>query len=148
MDIESRLENRRSFLVQVATSLASLIALTPFLPLEARGNSSSKSPDLASVELAELGRLIKKDFPGPARDIERRARKHAGLEFEEIISGETAALARIQLLSGERVSAELERGEIVHVGGWLLSYSEAGVALLYAASYSPDEPRSVKIESE
>lgn len=129
-----RLRTRRSFLLRTSASLMALSALGPLLPVAARGDAPSEHSDPVDLALARLGEVLISEHPEQAHNLAARARKAAGIDPLHIIDWQLAARAKDHLTKPDRVSAELENGDVVFVAGWLLSHSEAGAALLYASA--------------
>jgi hypothetical protein len=144
-DVEQ--QARRNFLLGSLGVLITAASL-PVLTLTAPRSYADSTPDPADLEIAALGAVLRKSLPDAAARTDAWARKEAGLAPGERVDWASAERARLLLTERSRVAAELDREEIVFVEGWLLTNSEAGATLLYAAalaqSTTPSQNRAAE----
>jgi hypothetical protein len=125
-------QSRRSFLVSTLGLILTGSSLSTLTSASVHGNSASDAPDMADLEIAALGMWLLESAPDAAGPLENLARQTAGLTPDAVIDWQIAHRAQSLLTERTRVSAELTRGDIVFVDGWLLANSEAATALLFA----------------
>ena len=98
------------------------------------------SPGLDENELpiAALGVYFFNRSPQQARELFEQACDAGNLPSQGPLNLEQVRSAREALTAPSRTQNELEKAEIVHVAGWLLTHSEIGVALLFGSLLAPD----------
>lgn len=126
--------SRRTFIAR-ALGLYTLLAVQVFAPRPARG---ARKPDAAEQQLAQLGDLFRQSEPAVARRLMGLARNAAGFTATDSVNWAAAREAQTVLIESVRISEEFAQGQVVFVEGWILAYSEAGVALLFAAARELD----------
>lgn len=125
--------SRRSFTLRTLSLMAASAPLSFSLPLAA---SASAAPTVADIEIAVLGDWLMQEEPALAAELLAAAREKIGLAKAQAVDWSVAQRARVLLTEHSRVTAELARGDVVYLDGWLLTRSEAGTALLYTEAKS------------
>lgn len=125
---------RRKFCVAALSLLC-----TSALPALAVGvDVAFSQTDLA---IANLGKFFRVSQEAEANRLEALAREALGLAASADIDFDAARRAQMFLTEPRRIAGELEKGQVVFVDGWLLTYSEAGTALLFSAALAHTGPQ-------
>jgi hypothetical protein len=112
-------------------SLLRLLALAPFLRSAAhasRASGAKLSP--LHRRLAEFGRRLSESDPDTADALHRLAARHASaIGMRHSADGGRIDALGADLLANARVAAELRRGFVHRIDGWVLSRSEASLCV-------------------
>ena len=125
--------SRRRFVVRALGYVAATVPFSFLISRTAQSDTQMVGPDAADLEIAALGGKFREAQPDTASRLEALALKDAGFAPSDSIDWEGARRAHLLLTERTRVSAELARGDVVFVEGWLLAHSEAGAALIFTS---------------
>lgn len=124
--------SRRAFL----RGTSCLLASANFTPLSMQAYSSDRGLiDPVDLEIVALGHRFHALEPDTAAKLLTDISNVAQLPDVRELDWSRVHKARIYLTSPQRIHEELSRGNVFFADGWLLTHSELGVALLYAAVY-------------
>ena len=114
----TRCWSRRDFLAALAGALA--------LPQVACSTETGLSE--SDLLIASLGRQLAVQDAGAAALLASWVEEQMAARYAHASAGERARIARRQLLTRSRLTAEFDAGDVILVDGWTLARSEAAVA--------------------
>ena len=136
--------SRRRFTHAAGVGLFLVTALPSFLMSVSAhaANTAQKAPGVKAAEnlidveeagpaLAALGEALITTQPAVAEKLQALLPGRLGVSSLASVNMADAVEAQAVFLDQQSVAAELSRGDVVFVEGWLITHSEAAVVLLY-----------------